>query len=118
MSILDSSDELKALIRQIYESLWKSDIQRDFEDEIKFLDGRSHQNPRPQEEIDDIQARIEHYASLMTQDTIESLGNVGMFNIRNFYENLEMGNEIAKNLNIKYRMRFGEYVKSQYPSKK
>jgi len=117
LSILDSSEELKALVKQYFESIWRDEIQRDFDDEIKYIDGKRHQYPRPQSEIEQIMSQIEHYSSLVTDECIESFNDSGIANANQFYDNWKRGSEIAQSIQVKYRQRFQVYVRGQLTSK-
>lgn len=110
----DSSSELKAVAAQYIESFWKADIHRDFDDSIKFIDGEKHNIPRPQNEIDQINKQIEHYAAFLADELIERWNDAGIYSLAdtrrdpNTYQTLI---KICKNTFSIYSAKVSVYVK-------
>ena len=76
-----SSSDLRAAAVQMIQSMWKADIYRDFDNEIKFIDGKKQSVPRPQKEIDQIHKQIEYYGELLADDLIERCNDAGIYNL-------------------------------------
>lgn len=117
----DSSSELKAIAIQYIESFWKADIHRDFDDQIKFLDGEKHSIPRSQDEIDQIYEQIEHYASFLADELIERWNDAGIFSLADIRRDANAYSDhirICENTFMLYREKVSSYVKSRQSGKK
>jgi hypothetical protein len=117
----DSSSELKAIAEQYIESLWRADIHRDFDDNIKFIDGEKHQVPRPQSEIDQIHEQIEHYASSLADALIERWNDAGIYTLADTRRDANTRItliKICKSTFWHYREKVSNYVKSKQSSEK
>jgi hypothetical protein len=116
-----SSDELRATAEQYIESLWKADIYRDFDELIKFVDGEKREMPRSQEEIEQINKQIEHYASLLADELLERWNDAGIYSLADIRRN---PNTYAEHTKIcttafsRYRDRVEAFVRSQRSSKR
>jgi len=113
----DSSEELRAIAIQYIESFWKADIHRDFDDQIKFVDGEGRQVPRPQAEITQIHKQIEHYASLLADELIERWNDVGIFTLADVRRDPNTNTEHIKICKItfsRYKDKVASYVKGQH----
>jgi hypothetical protein len=110
----DSSSELKAVATQYIEQFWKADIYRDFDDSIKFIDGEKHSIPRPQNEIEEINKQIEHYAEFLADELIERWNDAGIYTLAdtrrdpNTYQTFM---KICKNTFYIYSAKVSVYVK-------
>ena len=116
-----SSDELKATAKQYIESLWMADIHRDFDDLIKFTDGEKRQVPRLQEEIEQINQQIEHYASLLADELLERWNDAGIYSLADIRRD---PNTYAEHIRLcttafsRYTVRVEAFVRSRHSNKK
>ena len=113
MSTYIPPPELTALAADSVSEIWKDNIYRDFEDEIKFIDGEQHSNPRPQEDIDRINGQIEHYSSELVDEFIEKLKEINVHSLPDYYSN-PTAHDIHEPLWVKYRRKFRDYVGSEF----
>jgi len=117
MNLEDSSNELKATVEQYIETLWKADIHRDLEDDIKYANGEKHQNPRSQAEIEEINNQLDHYASILAEYIIEQLKAEGISSLADLRRDAKTWIrliEICQEAFPEYRKRFRFYVKGQF----
>lgn len=113
MSTFIPPPELKALADDTVSEIWMDNIYRDFEDEIKYIDGEQRSTPRPQEDIERINGQIDHYASELTDEFIEKLKEIEVYTLPDYYSNL-VAHEVHKQLWVKYRRKFRDYVGSEF----
>jgi len=115
----DSSSDLRAVAVQYIEQLWKADIHRDFDSQIKFMDGEKQSVPRPQSEIDQIHKQIEYYAGLLADELIVRWNDAGIYTLAdttrdpNAYQTLI---KICTETFPLYSIKVSAYVKSSQPS--
>ena len=115
----DSSSDLRAAAIQFIESLWKADIYRDFDSDIKFLDGEKQTIPRPQKEIDQIHNQIEYYAGLLADELIERWNDAGIFTLadtRRDPNTYQTFTKICRETFPYYSIKVSAYVKGSKPS--
>lgn len=113
MSLYIPPPDLTAVAIFSVSETWKDNIYRDFEDEIKYKDGKIHGNPRNQNEIDKINNQIEHYASELIGEFIEELKSIGVRSLPEYYTT-PAALEVHKPLWVKYRRKFRDYVGSEF----
>jgi len=121
MNLADSSKELKATVEQYIESIWKADIYRDLEDDIKYRDGEKHQNPRSQPEIEEINNQLDHYASILAEYIIEQLKAEGISSLADLRRDANTWIrliQICEKAFPEYGNRFKLYVKGQFSNQK
>jgi len=86
---------------------------RDFEDEIKYQDGRMHMSPRNHQEYVEIFTKIDEYASNLSDEFILRINDNGITNLQEYNINYSKVEKIHSKVYAKYRMRLRDYVGSK-----
>lgn len=115
----DFSNDLRPAAVQYIEMLWKADIYRDFDSDIKYVDGEKQNTPRPQSEIEQIHKQIEHYAELLADELVERWNDAGIYTLAdtrrdpNTYQTFI---KICRDTFPLYSVKVSVYVKSSQSS--
>ena len=88
-------------------------MMRDFEDEIKYQDGRQHMRPRTHPEYLEIFNKIDEYASNLSDEFILRISDNGITTLQEYNSNYGKVGKVHSTVYVKYRMRFRDYVGSK-----